>query len=134
MNLKYFYNMLSFIKESVSLEGKLLFVSAISAGDVPTYALDHIIATNSFERVAFFHSDYLEPSVGYLPHNIEGGALGLPGELYLRGDILILQFRSSVRFGRKKDLVKEILAFSLANLIRDVVVLASLPYELKQDR
>ena len=56
------------------------------------------------------------------------------GELYLRGDILILQFRSSVRFGRKKDLVKEILAFSLANLIRDVVVLASLPYELKQDR
>lgn len=52
----------------------------------------------------------------------------------MRGDVLILQFRSSVRFGRKKDLAKEINEFAKANEIKDVVVLASLPYSIKQDR
>lgn len=50
------------------------------------------------------------------------------------GDVLILQFRSSVRFGRKKDLAKEISSFTKANDIKDVVVLASLPFAIKQDR
>jgi hypothetical protein len=62
--------MLKFIKDSVSLEGKILLINAISAGYVPTYALDHLIVQNGFERVAFFSSDYLEPSVGYLPAEI----------------------------------------------------------------
>jgi hypothetical protein len=61
------------------LEGKVLIINAISAGHVPTFALDQLIALNGFERVAYFQSDYLEPSVGYLPVAIEGGALGLPG-------------------------------------------------------
>ena len=81
-------------------------VSAITAGTVPTYALDHIISLNHFKRVAFWHTSHIEPSVGYLPKNIEDGALGLPAELYLHGDVLILQFRTYVRFGRKKDLAK----------------------------
>jgi hypothetical protein len=58
--------------------------------------------------VAFLQSDHLEPSVGYLPTEIEGGALGLPGELYVCGDVCLLQFRSTLRFGRKKDFAKEI--------------------------
>lgn len=126
--------MITPIKENSPLRGKLLLVSAVSAGDVPTFALDHLITANQFQRVAYFCSDYLEPYVGYLPQDIEGGALGLPGQLYMRGDVLILQFRSSVRFGRKKDLAKQINEFAKANEIKDVVVLASLPYSIKQDR
>lgn len=38
----------TFIKENCSFEGKLLLVSAISAGDVPTLALDHLIVLNEF--------------------------------------------------------------------------------------
>jgi predicted ATP-grasp superfamily ATP-dependent carboligase len=125
--------MITLIKENCSFQGKLLLVSAVSAGDVPTFALDQLIVSNEFKRVAFFYSEFIEPYVGYLPQEIEGGALGLPGELYMRGDILILQFRSSIRFGRKKELAKEISAFAKANDIKDVVVLASLPYSIKQD-
>ena len=70
--------MLKFTGQTIPLKGKILLVSAISAGNVPTYALDHLIAHNNFQRIAFFHSDHLEPSVGYLPSNIQQGALGLP--------------------------------------------------------
>ena len=70
--------MLHFLVKPIELKGKILIISAISAGNLPTYALDHLIASNQFKRIAFLHSDYLEPSVGYLPQNIEGGALGMP--------------------------------------------------------
>ena len=70
--------MLKFIKQPFSLEAKVLLINAISPGFVPTFALDRLIVLNGFDRVAFFQSDYLEPSVGYLPSDIEGGALGLP--------------------------------------------------------
>ena len=59
--------MLKFIKEPVSLQGKVLLLNAISAGHVPTYAFDHLIVLNRFQRVAFLQTDFLEPSVGYLP-------------------------------------------------------------------
>ena len=62
--------MLKFTSQPCDIKGKLLIVSAISAGNVPTYALDHLIVSNQFSRIAFWHSDYLEPSVGYLPPNI----------------------------------------------------------------
>ena len=103
--------MIKFIKEAQSLEGTTLFVSALSAGLVPTYALDALITRNEFQRIAFFHSDFLEPSVGYLPKNIEGGSLGLPAEIYRNGDVVILQLRSLVKFGRKRDFAKEIASF-----------------------
>ncbi len=70
--------MIKFIKETYSFEGKTLLVAAISAGWVPTFALDSLIVQNEFVRVAYFQSKCLYPSVGYLPKNIEGGALGLP--------------------------------------------------------
>ena len=38
---------------------------------------------------------------------IENGALGLPAEIYLLDDVVILQVRTGLRFGRKKDFVKE---------------------------
>jgi hypothetical protein len=100
--------MLKYIKEAISLEGKTLIINGISAGYVPTFAFDHLIALNCFERVAFLESDYLEPSVGYLPPNIEEGALGLPAELYVSGSVCFLQIRSTLRFGRKKDFAKQI--------------------------
>ena len=98
--------MLKFIKQPFSLEGKVLLINAISPGHVPTFALDRLIVLNGFDRVAYFQSDYLEPSVGYLPSDIEEGALGLPAELYVSGDVCILQFRSTLRFGRKKAFAK----------------------------
>ena len=98
--------MLKFIGEPCSLKGKTLLVTAITAGNVPIYALDHLIVLNQFKRVAFLHTEYLEPSVGYLPQNIENGALGLPAELYLHGDVLLLQFRTFARVGRKSALAK----------------------------
>ena len=51
--------MLKFIDQSVDLKGKILIISAISAGNLPTYALDHIIVANQFKRIAFLHSDHL---------------------------------------------------------------------------
>jgi hypothetical protein len=46
--------MIKFIKEKQSLEGKVLLVCGISAGYVPTFALDNLITLNGFQRVAFF--------------------------------------------------------------------------------
>lgn len=40
--------MIAPIKENSPLRGKLLLVSAVSAGDVPTFALDHLITANQF--------------------------------------------------------------------------------------
>lgn len=111
----------------------MLLVNAISAGYVPTFAFDELIVNNSFRRVAYFQSDYLEPSVGYLPNDIEGGALGLPGELYENGDVLLLQFRSVLRFGRRKDFAKEIARFVKDNKIEDVIIIGSLPHSIKPD-
>ena len=125
--------MLKFINEAHSLEGRTLIVCGISAGFVPIYALDHLIPLNNFKRVAYFHSEHLEPSVGYLPETIENGALGMPGELYVSGSVAILQFRSLVRFARKKDLAKEIAALAKQHKVDSVVVVASLPYEIKPD-
>lgn len=51
----------------------------------------------------------------------------------MRGDVLVLQLRSMIRFGRKKQFVKEISDFVKNNQIKDVVLLTSLPYALKQD-
>ena len=62
--------MLKYIKESHSLEGKILIVCGLSAGYVPIYALDNLISSNGFKRIAFFETNYLESSVGYLPKNI----------------------------------------------------------------
>jgi hypothetical protein len=45
--------MFKFIKEPVSLAGKILLVNGISSGHVATYAFDHLIALNDFKRVAF---------------------------------------------------------------------------------
>jgi predicted ATP-grasp superfamily ATP-dependent carboligase len=94
--------MFKFIKEEHSLKNKIILICGISAGYVPTYAIDTIIVDNKFERIAYYETSLLEPSIGYLPNNIESGALGLPAELYELGDVLLLQFRSTVRFGRKK--------------------------------
>ena len=54
-----------------------MIVSGVSVGGVPTYALDLLIVANGFKRIGFLRSEHLEPSVGYLHPNIEGGALGL---------------------------------------------------------
>ena len=52
----------------------------------------------------------------------------------MNGEVAILQFRSLVRFGRKRDLAKEIASFVKTEKIGDVVILASLPYSIKPDR
>ena len=92
--------MLKFIGEPTSFKGKMLITAGTSA--IPTYAVDHIIAQNNFKRVAFWQTNTIEPSVGYLPKTIEDGRLGLPAEMYVCGDVVILQFRTKVRFGRGK--------------------------------
>lgn len=83
-------------------------MSGISIGNVPALTCDQFIVQNGFKRVAYFQTKYLEPSIGYLPESIEGGSLGLPAELYHKGNTLILQFRAHCRFARKRDLGKEV--------------------------
>ena len=80
------------------------------------------------------HSDFLEPSVGYLPNNIEGGALGLPAEIYKKGDMVILQLRSLLKFGRKHYFAKELASLVEKYKIADVIILGSLPFSIKPDR
>jgi hypothetical protein len=43
-----------------------------------------------------------------LPESIAKETLGLPAEVYLKGDIVILQFRTRLRTGRKDDFAKEL--------------------------
>ena len=59
--------MIKFINQEENLRGKLLI---ISYGRTPTIAGDYLITGNGFKRIAFYHSDYLEPSVGYLHEKI----------------------------------------------------------------
>ena len=63
--------------------------------------LDTFISNNKFERVGFLDSKFLEPCVGMLPEMIAKDILGLPAELYLSGDVLILQIRTRLKSGRK---------------------------------
>jgi predicted ATP-grasp superfamily ATP-dependent carboligase len=60
--------------------------------------------------------------------------LGLPGEIYRNGDVIVLQLRSLVKFGRKNDFAKEVASFVSKNKIGDVILLGSLPYSIKPDR
>jgi hypothetical protein len=96
--------MLKFTNQSFPLQGATLLISGLSPGGAPTLALDGVIVQCGFKRVAYFHTKCVEPSVGYLPEDIEGGALGLSSELYVKGDVALLQFRSAVRVGRRREL------------------------------
>ena len=73
----------------------------------PTLAIDHLIVSNKFERVAIFHPPLMDTSVGYLPKSISGdkNLLGMPMELYMSGDVLFLQLRSTLKFAKKKKFV-----------------------------
>lgn len=70
--------MIKFIGPQTDLAYKHIIIPSLGVGTAPTLAIDILIASNSFKRVAFIHSKHVEPSVGYLNKNIEGGALGLP--------------------------------------------------------
>ena len=73
-NLKIFYKSCKMIKYLVSdkpsLTDKLVIVSGVSIGGIPTYAIDLLIMANRFKRIGFLRSEHLEPSVGYLHKNI----------------------------------------------------------------
>ena len=72
----------------------------------PSIALDHLIASNRFQKVGIVEPPFqlMAPSIGYLPKSVAGkdSVLGLPMELYALGDVVILQLRSGIRFGRAK--------------------------------
>jgi len=123
--------MLRYIGEPTSFNGKTLIISGTSSS-VPTCAIDHIIALNHFKRVAFWQTNNIEPSVGYLPKTVEEGKLGLPAEFYLQGDVLILQFRTTVKFGRGKELNKEISTFVKEHEINEVIIVGTLPEDYAQ--
>lgn len=99
--------MIKFIGQPVeNLDAKFVIISSVSFSTTPSRALDILIGSNQFRRVGFLDSKCIEPAVGYLNKNIEGGSLGLPGEIYLKDNVLILQLRSNIRFGRKKQFVE----------------------------
>lgn len=70
--------MIKFTDAEVNLSGKKLIMPSLGIGSAPSMALDLLIASNQFKRVAYLHSSNLEPSVGYLHPKIENGSLGLP--------------------------------------------------------
>ena len=97
-----------FTGDKVDFSGKTLLLPSLST-EAPSIALDHIIASNRFKRVGLIEPPYklMHPSIGYLPKLVSGSdnVLGLPLELYALDNIVILQIRSSVRFGRGKELM-----------------------------
>lgn len=50
------------------------------------------------------------------------------------GEVAILQFRSTLRHGRKKDFAREIGKLVKEHNFAGVVVVGSLPYSIKSDR
>jgi hypothetical protein len=48
--------MIKFQGQPQEIKGKMIFISAITAGNVPTYTLDHLICSNGFQRVAYLIS------------------------------------------------------------------------------
>jgi hypothetical protein len=72
--------------------------------------------------------------VGYLNKNIEGGRLGLSGEVYQKDEVLIIQLRSNIRMGRKKEFVEELAQILGKNVeTGSVLVVGSLPFSLRPD-
>ena len=94
---------------------------------------DEFIKKNEFKRIAYFQTRYVEPSIGYLPQGIENGSLGLPIELYQKGSTLILQFRSYIRFARKRDLANEVVQELKKHGVEEIVLISSLPYDIRPD-
>ena len=54
--------------------------------------------------------------------------------MYVSGSVCFLQFRSTLRFGRKKDFAKQIASIVKSEKIGDVVLVGSLPASIKPDR
>ena len=98
--------MIKYTGENIDFTDGQLIIPSVGFGSAPSLAIDLIIASNGFKRVAFLESRHLEPSVGYLNKNIEDGALGLPAEIYMKGSIIILQLRSRTRIGRARQFIE----------------------------
>lgn len=125
--------MLRYIEAEADLANKQLIMPSVGYGSAPSLAIDLLIASNGFKRVAFFESRHLEPSVGYLNKNIENGALGLPAEVYIKGEVVILQLRSRTRVGRVREFVKELSQVFGKCLEKGVIVLGALPFSMRND-
>lgn len=98
-----------------------------------TLVLDMFICNNKFERVGFLDTKFLEPCVGMLPDIIAKDTLGLPAEVYLNGDVVILQIRSRPRTGRKEDLAKELDVFRVRSKFRQTIMISSIANRIRPD-
>jgi hypothetical protein len=115
-------------------DAKYIIISSVSFSTTPSRALDLLIASNEFRRVGFLDSKLIQPAVGYLSKRIEGGGLGLSGEVYKKDEVLIIQLRSNIRFGRKKEFVEELASALGKHLEEDsILVVGSLPFSLRPD-
>lgn len=85
-----------------NINASYIIVGSASLNSTPSRALDILIASNGFKRIAYLDSKHIEPAVGYLNKKIENGGLGLSGEVYHKDDVVIIQMRSNIRIGRKK--------------------------------
>jgi hypothetical protein len=95
--------MLKYNGQPIDIAGATyIIISSVSFSTTPSRALDLLIASNGFRRIGFVDSKLIQPAVGVLNKNIEGGLLGLAGEVYRKDEVVIIQLRSNIRFGRKK--------------------------------
>lgn len=85
-----------------NISARYIVISSVSFNITPSRALDILIASNGFKRIGYLDTKFIEPAVGYLNKSIENGNIGLPAEVYLKDDVLIIQLRSNIRQGRKK--------------------------------
>lgn len=116
-----------------NITAKYIVISSVSIDTTPSRALDILIASNQFKRIGFLDSKYIEPAVGYLNKNISQGGLGLPAEVYSKDDVLIIQLRSNIRLGRKKEFVKQLAELFPKIGAESILFVGSLPFSLRPD-
>ena len=107
---------------------KQLIQSALSVGSVGTITLDLLVINNQFKKIGYFNTRCLESAVGVLPKAFGNEVIGLPAELYLKGDVLILQLRAKVRKGYSFDLVKDIKKLAEENRFKEIIFAGSLTF------
>jgi len=116
----------------LDLTGKTLIVPVVSTANVAQLAVDLLIASFSFRRVAIFNPEFFVPVVG---GRESGDGITAPLELYGKpdGNTLIMQQRSPVLKARKKEFVAALFDFVRSSAMGSLLFLSGMDLSNRTD-
>jgi len=112
-----------------------LLLPTFSAGRTGSFALDLLIYNYDFLKIGYLDIDYLHPVVASLDEQqlSDKAGIALPAEVYLKDNYVILQFRSTLVHGKRKQFLAQLQSFIEKYKFDNVVALSSLSIFARPD-